>query len=249
MSRGMTDIHHHLLRGMDDGARSAEEMRAMLRRARAEGIARIVATPHATPGIEPFDREQFDRALAEARAICAGEGLDVEVFGGAEILYTDQTCRFLREGRVPTLAGTEYVLVEFSPDVPYARLHDALAEILHGGYLPVVAHVERYGCLLRRPARLLKLRRELDICCQVNCGTIVRRKGVLVGRFLREIMRRNLVDAIATDAHRASPPRDANMRAARDILRREIGEARADELTNGHPLFDAAGGGKGDKDA
>ena len=249
MSRGFTDIHHHLLWGMDDGARSAEEMLAMLRRASGEGIARIIATPHVTPGIKPFDRQRFDRALSEARALCEEERLNVEIFAGAEILYTHQTCRFLRDGRVPTLADTEYVLVEFSPDIPYARLCGALAELLQSGYLPIIAHVERYDCLLRRPSRLLKLRRELDIRCQVNCGTIIRRKGFFVRRFLKKIMDWNLLDAIATDAHHASPPRAANMREAWNILRREIGEVRADELTNGHLLFEAAGGGKGEEDA
>lgn len=249
MRRGFTDIHHHLLYGMDDGARGADEMRSMLRRAGGEGIARIVATPHVTPGIAPFNRERFDRALAEARAFCAEERLDVEVLAGAEILYTDQTCRFLRDGLVPTLADTEYVLVEFSPDVRYARLRDALAELLHNGYLPIIAHAERYDCLVWRPSRLLKLKREMDVCCQVNCATFIRRKSYLTRRFLKKIMAWDLLDAVATDAHHASPPRAANMREAWQILRRAYGDARADKLTDGHLLFEAAGGGKGDEDA
>ena len=71
--------------------------------------------------------------------------MELRILLGAEILYTDMTCRLLAEGRVPTLAGTEYVLVEFMPGVRYDALYKALEGILRAGYLPVVAHVERYA--------------------------------------------------------------------------------------------------------
>ena len=240
MRQGLTDIHHHLLYDMDDGAHSAREMHAMLRRAKEEGIARIIATPHVTPGVEPFNQEQYDRALKEARAYSAEKNLGIEIYPGAEILYTDQTCHFLEDGRVPTLAGTEHVLVEFSPDIKYARLHDALAELLHYGYLPIVAHVERYYCLLKHPSRLLELKKELDICYQVNCATIIKRGGLFTKLFMKKILEWDLLDVIATDAHHASSPRAANMREAWRILKSEYGGAYANELTDGHLLFETA---------
>lgn len=236
---GTTDIHHHLLYGMDDGARSAEEMRSMLRRAAAEGISRIVATPHITPGVRPFDEEQCARSLDEAREICAKDGLDIELHGGAEILYTDLACRFLEEGRAPTLAGTRYVLVEFSPDERWERLRDALGHLRRAGFLTIVAHAERYDCLVKHPARLEELRDEWEICFQVNCASFLRNKGFFVNRFLRRMLEEDLLDCVATDAHRAEGMRVANMRGAYEALCRQIGEARARKCADGHLLFGA----------
>lgn len=236
---GTTDIHHHLLYGLDDGARGADEMRAMLRRAAEDGISRIVATPHITPGVRPFNAEQYARALDEARDCCAKEGLAIEIHGGAEILYTDLACRFLEEGRAPTLADTRYVLVEFSPDERWERLHEALVHLRRAGFLTIVAHAERYECLVRHPARLEELRDELEICFQVNCASFLRSKGFFVNRFLKRMLERNLLDCIATDAHRADGMRIANMRGALEILCRQIGEARARACADGHLLFGA----------
>lgn len=237
MKARLTDIHQHLLYGMDDGARSADEMHAMLRRAAAQGIARIVATPHITPGVERFDFEQYERARAEAQTYCAEEGLGIEMYAGAEILYTEQTCRFLEEGRAPTMAGTDHVLVEFSPDIRYEKLHEALTQLQHYGYLPIVAHVERYECLTRRPSRLGELKDELDVCFQVNCATIIQSKGFAIRHFLKKLIEWDMLDAIATDAHHAKTVRTVNMREAYQALKREYGASYARHLTDGHLLF------------
>ena len=90
--------------------------------------------------------------------------MDLRLLLGAEILYTDMTCRLLSEGRVPTLAGTEYVLVEFMPGVRYDALYKALEGILRAGFLPVVAHVERYACLASRRGALRCSRMNSKAC-------------------------------------------------------------------------------------
>ena len=237
MRRGYTDIHHHILSGMDDGAQNSKEMHAMLRRAADDGIVRIVATPHVTPGVERFDRERYDRVLEEAREYCEEKRIPIDLYGGAEILYTNQTCRFLEEGRVPTMAGTEYVLVEFSPDIRYERLIAALTDILRCGFLPIVAHVERYHCLTRHPARLREIKHELDVCYQVNCGTIIKQRDVLTRRFIKKILDWDLLDVLGTDSHHAEVTRTANMREAWLTLKQEFGGGYANELTDGHLLF------------
>ena len=72
----------------------------------------------------------------------------VDVCGGAEILYSLMTCDMLRDGRIPTLAETNIALVEFSPTVSYRQLEQAVKAIAEKGFLPMLAHVERYRCLV-----------------------------------------------------------------------------------------------------
>ena len=232
-----TDIHHHILYGLDDGAPNPKEMHAMLRKAAEDNIGRIVCTPHVTPGVRRFNREQFAQALSEARAYCRERGLEIELFEGAEILYTGQTCEFLQQGRVPTMADTDHVLVEFSPDVRYDRLQEALDALLCHGYLPIIAHVERYQCLSTHPNRLEKLKSEMDIYLQVNCSSILGKTDASTRRFVEKLLDWDMIDAIGTDAH-SSTVRAVHMREAWRLLRQEFGAAYANELTDGHLLFD-----------
>lgn len=238
MKNKFTDIHHHILYGMDDGAASPEKMREMLRRAAKDNIGRIVATPHVTPGIRRFDRTRYERVLQEAQAFCDTENLGIRIYGGAEIFYSPQTCAFLMDGRVPTLAGTDFVLVEFSPDVRYENMRDALENLLRSGYLPILAHVERYACLVHHIRRAEKLHEELEVCYQVNCGSVLDKHGMGSHRFTEKLLDLDLVDMLGTDAHGPNL-RPARMSEAWRKIKKEFGTDYADELTDGRLLFEA----------
>ena len=202
MMRGFTDIHHHLLYGVDDGAQSLQMSLKMAQRAYRGGTRTIIATPHVTPGVEQIDEEKFHKRLEEIHAACRQAGMDLRLLLGAEILYTDMTCRLLSEGRVPTLAGTEYVLVEFMPGVRYDALYKALEGILRAGFLPVVAHVERYACLASSPRRAAMLKDELEgVLFQMNCSTILGGRGFFNDLHTRKFLDEGLIDITASDAH------------------------------------------------
>ena len=235
MSENFTDIHHHLLYGIDDGAKNQKRMFEMLELAAADGISHIVATPHMTPGVYEFDQEQYEKALAEAREYIDREELGIRLDAGVEVLYTDQTGRFLREERIPTLAGTNRVLVEFSPDVELERFCEALEAISYAGYMPVVAHVERYECVTASVKRALQLKDELGVFYQMNCSTVLEQQGIFGNRFARKILKARGIDAIATDAHNVSSRR-VHMREAWDVVRKYYSENYANHLVSGNIL-------------
>lgn len=237
MKNGWMDIHHHLLYGLDDGPRDPGAMRALLERAAAEGISEIIATPHVTPGVVPFDDGRYQAALAEADAHARRLAAPIAVHPGAEILYTDQTPRFLRSGAIPTLAHTDRVLVEFSPDVRYDRLRAALDQIRCSGFLPVLAHVERYRCLTLRPGRAMRLREEAGVFYQMNSRTVLRATGLAQRLFVAGMLKAGAIDAIATDAHNASS-RPPEMRRALESIARKYGAEYARRLADGSLLRD-----------
>ena len=80
---GFTDYHAHFVYGVDDGARTREEMFAMLDAAAADGVTRLFATSHSTPGMEPFPRDVYQRHLDFARAYCAEKGYDLMLESGS----------------------------------------------------------------------------------------------------------------------------------------------------------------------
>ena len=146
---GFTDYHAHFVYGVDDGARTREEMFAMLDAAAADGVTRLFATSHSTPGMEPFPRDVYQRHLDFARAYCAEKGYDLMLESGSELLYTPAAAYAAAEHSLVTLGGTNWVLLEFVPDVAAAEVETALRQITGSGYRVLLAHIERYPRLAR----------------------------------------------------------------------------------------------------
>lgn len=224
------DIHQHIVYGMDDGPQTFEESVDMMRAACRDGITTIIATPHATPGEEEFRLSVFMNRLRELNDYCQLYALALQILPGAEIYYTSSTLRVLQEGRIPTLAGTWHVLVEFSPDVSYEELFDAVRVLSNEGFIPVVAHIERYRCLVQKPARVRMLKDAMSVKFQVNCGALIRRKSFSLQRFLRQVFGTGLIDFLATDAHNTGS-RKASMTEGYHAIEDLYGQAFADGIT------------------
>lgn len=227
---GFIDIHHHLVYGLDDGAQTIEDGLRMARAAAENGTRLVLGTTHVSPGVKPFDDGLYRARLDELNARCREEGVPLEILPGAEILYTDATCRFLREGRVRTLAGTDYVLVEFLPNVRYEALRGALERILRTGCLPVLAHVERYTCLAGEVRRCERLQRDLNVLFQMNCGSAIGGRWFLSDWTARRMLDAEIIDIVASDAHHPAR-RPTRMREAYDALCGRYGAAMADRMT------------------
>lgn len=233
---GFTDIHQHFLYGIDDGPETFRDMARMLDAAVADGVARIVATPHITPGLRRFDREAYYASLRTAMAYCQAKQLPLDIYEGAEIYYTPMACDMLAKGRVPTLAGTPYVLVEFAPRTSYREMERALKRLMDYGYKPVVAHIERYACLTLWGRRAYALKKR-GVLLQMNCGMVLANRGSFRERAAWRLLRGGAIDFIATDAH-DTDGRRTRMKKAYGILHRELGRAAADRLTgNGERLW------------
>ena len=224
------DMHHHLIYGIDDGAQSFEGTEKMIRDAVENRVSVIVTTPHITPGQEPFPYEDYKAHLEETRQYLKAQGIPLILYTGAEILYTPNTCNMLMDGRVPTMAGTQYVLVEFSPDDSYSYILDAFKRIASTGYIPILAHAERYLCL-KKPDQLRKIRQECNALIQVNAKTVIRKHKFFRERYIRKILREGLVDFISTDCH-DMPGRSNHMMDAYERLAEDLGEDQARALTH-----------------
>lgn len=139
MTEQFLDLHTHVVYGVDDGARTEEQMRAMLDAAAANGITTLVATPHATPGLEEFPQERYQRHLDAAQAYCQQQGYGLRLYPGAELLYNPMLRDAARENGLPTLAGTDWVLMEFLPQTSAKELENGLEEVAVCGYSILMA--------------------------------------------------------------------------------------------------------------
>lgn len=229
--RSLTDIHQHLLWGIDDGPRSPRMMQHMLDEAAAQNITTVFATPHAMPGIKPFDMELYEARLAEARQYCANNSLDISILPGAEIAWTYYTVEALRKHQIPTMNDTDYALIEFWPGVSWDEITEACKKLLRAGCRPLIAHVERYRCFRWFPMRAVRLREELPIAYQVNASSVIYGSDPIFNRFIRIMLEERGFDAVASDAHDMHN-RPQLMGKAYAVLNEVCGSEYADALVN-----------------
>lgn len=226
---GFADIHSHMLYGIDDGAKTRADMEAMLDAAYADGIAFLFATPHFTPGVQPFDFDVYWSRLNEARGYCQSRGYAMTICTGAEILYTPMLQGYVADHRLPTLADSELLLMEFAPDIALEEIESALELMERHGYVTVLAHIERYACLFHGRAAD-KLKQQYDVRFQVNANTVLTERGFFKARCIQRWFRNDLVDFVASDAHHVRT-RPYLMQRAYDALRQRYGRDCAERLT------------------
>ena len=142
------DIHSHILPEIDDGSASWEETLEMLELAYNEDVHIIVATPHYGLYNPGFNIKEARQLVAEMNHRIEDLPFKINVFLGNELYYVPGIVRDVVDGKVSTMAGSSYVLVEFSESVEYDTVKSAVDEFTRAGYRPILAHVERYRNIL-----------------------------------------------------------------------------------------------------
>lgn len=176
-------------------------MCSMLKEAHRQGIKTIVATSHAQPGFQPFDMGLYMERLMEAQNFCKLENLGIRVLSGAEVAWTYQTPLALRQRKVPTIGGTDYVLLEFWKNISWHAATDAVKQLTRAGYCPILAHPERYLAFLMSPKKTRRFRNETGALLQMNANTILAPRNYWERRFTDYLLEEGAVDAVASDAH------------------------------------------------
>lgn len=230
----MLDIHCHILPGYDDGARDIPESLAMIRTAADSGVAGIVATPH-------FRGEQrslhdlgvlLDRFQRLEKAV-GDAGLPVKLYPGAEILCMPQTFELARRRELPTLGDTNYLLCEFFFDEHPSFMDEMLACIAECGYIPVVAHPERYLTIQDDPRTVARWFRQ-GYLIQLNKGSILGAFGYETRNTAEWILSRGLAHLVASDAH-GERRRTTDMGPLRQRLLERFPEAYVNVLMDINP--------------
>lgn len=220
------DIHTHILPGVDDGSPNMEETVRMLKQAYEQDIRTIIATPHFIAGKNNMPVEQLriirDRVQEEAYKLDS----EFEILLGNELYYSDSVIAELQAGRALTLAGSSYVLVEFNIGVSYDKLIKAIGELYRTGYIPVLAHAERYLCLYHKEYMYSSL---VDSGCYIQMNADSLKGGIFNSdaAFNLKMVKRQLVHFIGSDCHDADRRKPAIMTAVK-----ALGKKCDEELIN-----------------
>jgi protein-tyrosine phosphatase len=188
----------------------------------------MILTPHHKPmhhNVSPEHNVLYRKKLLEnARAA----GIKVKLFSGNEIYYSDETMEELLRGEICSLAGSDYVLVEFHPSNPFKAIQNAAYRVQGAGYIPIIAHVERYADIVQHPARVGDLI-EMGCYIQVNASSIMGRYGLGISHFTKKLLKQEQVHFVASDAHDAAG-RAPKLLECRKFVEKKYGEDYANHL-------------------
>jgi len=203
IQKRMSDIHMHLIPGVDDGAEDMEMALVMMLRAGQQGITQIFATPHS--GAFRHSRGDtkiiFKRLADTAAKVCS----DMKLYLGCEVYcetgIMGEVLEALDSGRYPTMNGSNYVLLEFPMWVEPEGTTPCVQALVNAGYKPIIAHMERYR-YLRDNMELVHRFREIGAFVQVNVYSLFDEMEDSIKDWARRLVLERKVDFLGTDAHR-----------------------------------------------
>ncbi len=229
----MVDLHNHALFGVDDGAQTMAVCEQMLTSAYAAGVRTICFTPHYNPSSFTYSLEDLQARFEKVVAFAARRMPAMRLCLGNEVYGYPICIAALEAGKCLPLGNGHHVLLEFSPSVAYREMRNCFLSCFAAGFTPVLAHVERYRCLLEKPARVAELV-DMQVGIQVNAESVFFSFPFKVYSFVRWLLRQNLVTVIASDAHDLSARPNLMLSAYRRI-EKKYGPATAKKLFYSNP--------------
>ncbi|TYA71882.1 tyrosine-protein phosphatase [Seonamhaeicola marinus] len=198
---GFVDIHNHILPGIDDGAKNTEESIALIKRLKDLGIRQFIPTPHVMKDYYPNTDESIGDAYQILLEALTSTDLlsEITINPAAEYMLDDSFEDLLRKEDLFTLKK-KYVLVELSYFQPPINLESIIFDIKVKGYIPVLAHPERYKYYHNNYNYYQRLK-QLGCLFQLNLLSLSGHYGKEEKNIAYKLLSNELIDFTGTDTH------------------------------------------------
>lgn len=197
----MIDLHCHIIYDTDDGARTIENSINILREAEAAGFKKICCTPHYIEPQYTKTKEENEAKLKIIKERLLEENIDIELFLGNEVYVTDNMKDFIREGKISTIADTEYVLVELPIMQKLLNADEMIENLIFAGYTVIMAHPERY-IYAQKDLKYFDQFLERGVLLQGNYESLLGKYGRLAEKTLKKLLKEEKISLLSTDTHR-----------------------------------------------
>lgn len=198
--KGFTDIHTHLLPGVDDGAESMSRSLRLLRMAWENGTRTVVLTPHYRGKYKQNTPAMLKENFAWLCEMVKTELPGMRLYLGQEIACENDIPEAMDQGKVLSMNGSGYVLLEFRTNSLASHMITGVSETIRCGFIPIVAHVERYD-ICRTDQDLVEELLDLGALLQLNADSVLGANGFAVKRFCHKLLKAQKAHFIASDAH------------------------------------------------
>ena len=195
-----TDIHSHLIPGIDDGAKTMEESIEMIEAFVELGYTKLITTPHIMSHRFPNTRTILEEGLVLLQKELQERNMQIEIEIASEY-YLDETVMELVEKRDIMTFGKNYMLFEMSYVQPLHHLEEMVFEIKVAGYTPVLAHPERYVYMHDDFSKYKRLK-EKGLLFQLNVPSLGGYYSKPVQKAAKRLVDEGMVDFIGSDAHK-----------------------------------------------
>lgn len=229
----MLDLHCHMLPAIDDGAPDLATSLEMARMAHADGIRTVACTPHIYPGMYDNNATGIRAAIAQLQARLDEEGIGLRLVEGADVHLDTDLAGAIRDGRVPTIAGSRYLLLEPPHHVAPPGFEQRVFELMTAGITPVITHPERLSWVEDHYDLFMRLV-DRGVWMQITAGALTGRHGRRPKYWGERFVGEGKAHLLATDAHdtRRRPPFLAEAREAAVAL---VGAEEANHLVVTRP--------------
>ncbi len=194
-----TDIHSHLLPGIDDGAKDEQDSLELINTLKEYGFSQFTATPHILPGVWNNTREGIEAKHKSTLEFFSKEGMNLPFNAAAEHMMDDTFVELFKSKPLQTLKEN-YVLVEMSYINAPINLYDILFELQLAGYKPVLAHPERYMFFHHKFEEYNKLKKA-GCLFQLNLLSATGYYGEGVLKAAEKLLNENMIDFTGSDVH------------------------------------------------
>lgn len=194
-----TDIHSHLIPGIDDGSPDMETSLALLKDLESLGYKKIITTPHVKTEFFQNDVTRLDDLCASLQRAAKFEGIKLEIEVGAEHLLDERIDDRLKNGLFKTF-GDNYLLVEIPFIAPPFGLDSYIFELQLAGYKLILAHPERYLYWLQDFNQFVRLK-DSGVLFQLNIMSLSSYFGKDVLHLAKKLIDNNMIELLGTDTH------------------------------------------------
>lgn len=198
----MTDVHSHILFGVDDGSSSIEESITLLKELKEVGFNNVILTPHYIEGSDYCSsRDNNLERFNQLKKIIKDKKIGINIYLGNEIFIDDDIIEYIKEGKISSLNDTKYLLIELPFHNKIVNLEDTLYELSYAGFVPILAHPERYD-FFQKDYKMVDSLRENGVLFQANYASILGYYDNKSKKLLKYMLKKGYIDFLGTDIHR-----------------------------------------------
>ena len=225
----MIDFHSHILPNIDDGSRSIEQSIEIVNEAKNAGFTKIISTSHYLEDYYECEEQERTKLLKQLQDNVQG----IELYLGNEIYITDNMIQLIKDKKASTINNSRYVLFEFPLSAKAMNDKEVIYRLIEQGYVPVVAHPERYKNVQEDPEYVEDLA-EMGALFQANYGSIIGMYGDKAKKTLKYLLKNGLICFFGSDVHRPEQVYDKMPKILKK-LRKILSEEKVEQLTTINP--------------
>lgn len=232
----MIDIHSHILFGIDDGCSNINDAIKTLKLMKNMGFDKLVLTPHYIKGSNySTNNLEKKRIFKELYKKVLEENIDVELFLGNEIFINGEIDELIRNHEIYSINNSRYLLIELPLNNQINSIEDYLYELRIKGYIPIIAHPERYSYFQENPEDAKKLY-ESGILFQCNYGSIMGQYGKSAMKLFIYLLENNMVSFLSSDVHRPTATLFSNFKDIKDKIEGYVGKEQFRKISHDNAL-------------